>query len=479
MGDKLLDMVNSWAEEYGVLKSGTLIVAGVSGGADSVCLLDILHRLGKTKGFSVVAVHVNHMLRGLEADEDENFVRELCNRYGIPLKVFREDVAAYAEKNSCSVEEAGRIVRYSSMEKVLKEQGAAYIAVAHHRDDQAETVFLNILRGTGLDGLCGMSDINGRIIRPLLRAGRSEIMEYIERNGLSFRTDSSNYENIYLRNVIRNVIFPEIKNRTGTDISARLVRMQELLRADRDFLNLFAEKEFNDILVLENDEKVVLKRDKLKKIHPAVSGRIIRIAWERVSGSLRRLESVHVNSILNIISKDGNRTAELPQGIKVIAEYDRVEFSAESKREKAELPVYKISVPSVAEFPGFNIRVETEIFTRNEYVEKFGRIKKTKENSLIQLFDYDKIKEGIYIRVRMPGDVFHPYNSSGKKKLKEFFIDQKIPKNIRGNIPLLADGKNIIWVVGYRTADNYKIDDSTETILYVNITLHENKTFKK
>jgi len=154
--------------------------------------------------------------------------------------------------------------------------------------------------------------------------------------------------------------------------------MQELLRADRDFLNLYAEKEFNDILVLENDEKVVLKRDKLKKIHPAVSGRIIRIAWERVSGSLRRLESVHVNSILNIISKDGNRTAELPQGIKVIAEYDRVEFSAESKREKAELPVYKISVPSVAEFPGFNIRVETEIFTRNEYVEKFGRIKKNK-----------------------------------------------------------------------------------------------------
>jgi len=108
-----------------------------------------------------------------------------------------------------------------------------------------------------------------------------------------------------------------------------------------------------------------------------------------------------------------------------------------------------------------------------------AELKKTKENSLIQLFDYDKIKEGIYIRVRMPGDVFHPYNSSGKKKLKEFFIDQKIPKNIRGNIPLLADGKNIIWVVGYRTADNYKIDDSTETILYVNITLHENKTFKK
>jgi len=474
MDDKLLEKVNSWAEECGALKPGTLVIAGVSGGADSVCLLDVLYRLGKTRGFSVYAVHVNHMLRGMEADEDENFVRDLCNRYGIPLKVFREDVAGFAEKNGCSVEEAGRIIRYECFQKVLEEQGGSYIAVAHHMDDQAETVFINLLRGTGLDGLCGMPEIKGRIIRPLLRVKKSDILAYIERNSLSYRTDSSNYENTYLRNIIRNVIFPEIRRLTGTNLSAGLVRMQELLKADRDFLNQYAEKKFSEILVDSNEHKVILEREKLKRLNPAVSGRIIRIAWEKVSGSLQGLESVHVRAVLNIAMKDGNHTADLPKGIKAIAIYNRLEITAETTGKTAGSGPAEIPVPAVTMLRDYKITVKTELFTREEYIAKFGNINKPKENSLIQLFDYDKIKEGIYIRVRMPGDMFFPYNSNGKKKLKDFFIDSKIPKNIRGNIPLLADGKNIVWVIGRRTAENYKVDDSTGKILYVNIIMHEN-----
>lgn len=469
MNDKLLEKVNQWAEKNGVLKPGNTVVAGVSGGADSVCLLDILHKLSNKRAFSLVAVHVNHMLRGKESDEDEHFVIGLCDKYGIPLKVFKEDVAAFADNNNYSIEEAGRLIRYERLMEVLDKKSAAHIAVAHHRDDQAETVFLNLLRGAGLDGLCGMSDIKDKIIRPLLMVSKSEIEAYIKRNGLFYRIDSSNFENNYLRNTVRNVIFPEIKRRTGTDISASLLRMQRVLKTDRDFLNQYAEDKFKDILISEDDKRVVLKRNELSELHQAIAGRIIRIALERIAGSLKGFESVHADMALSLVSRDGNRTAELPKGITVTAEYDRVEFSYKTDRKKDEPFSFRLSVPSVVELPANRMRIETWLISRDEYIEKFGKIEKAKENSLTQLFDYGKIKEGIYIRSRMPGDVFFPYNSGGKKKLKDFFIDQKIPKNMRESIPLLADGKNVIWVIGYRTADNYKISDSTETILYINI----------
>ena len=152
-----------------------------------------------------------------------------------------------------------------------------------------------------------------------------------------------------------------------------------------------------------------------------------------------------------------------------MAEYNRVEFSSETSCKKVEPFSIRLSPPSIVDLPVNEMRIEMELFSRGEFIKKFGRIEKAKENSLAQLFDYSKIKEGIYIRSRMPGDIFFPYNSSGKKKLKDFFIDQKIPGSMRGSIPLLADGKNIIWVIGFRTADNYKISDSTQKILYVNI----------
>jgi len=474
MDDKLVERVELWAEKLDVLKPGTVVVVGVSGGADSVCLLDILHKLCSKRAFSMVAVHVNHMLRGEESDEDERFVKSLCENYGIPLKVFKEDVTGFANENGCSIEEAGRIIRYKNMMKVLDEQGAAHIAVAHHRDDQAETVFLNILRGAGIDGLCGMSDINDKIIRPLLEAGKTEIEAYIKRNGLSYRTDSSNYENTFLRNVIRNVVFPEIKLRTGMDLPASLLRMQSLLKTDRDFLAQYAEEKFKELLISEDRNMVVLKRSKVKELHQAIAGRIIRIAWERIAGSLRGLESVHVNMALNIITGDGNKVSELPKGVRVTCEYDTVAFETDTACENPEPFALRLDVPSTVELPAYEMIIETMLIARDEYVKKSGETKKAKESSLTQLFDYGKIKEGIYIRSRMPGDVFFPYNSSGKKKLKDFFIDSKIPKYIRGSVPLLADGKNIIWVIGYRTADNYKVTGSTELLLYVNIRRKKN-----
>lgn len=474
MNDKLLEKVNLWADKYGVLKADSCVVVGVSGGADSVCLLHILYKLCKARTFSIAAVHINHMLRGAESDGDEHFVRDLCTEYNIPLNVFNEDVAAFARESNYSIEEAGRLIRYKRFREVLDKTHATHIAVAHHRDDQAETIFLNLLRGTGIDGLCGMPGIKDKIIRPLLDVSKNEIEAYIKRNCLSYRTDSSNYENNYLRNAVRNVIFPEIKQQTGTDIASSLLRAQRLLKTDRDFLNQYTDEKFKTVLISEEKAKVVLKRNELLELHPAIASRIMRIAWEKVTGSLKGLESSHVNSVLSIAAKKGNKTVELPKGITATSEYDKLVISSQVRKDRIEPFSFSLSLPSVVDLPVIKLKVEARLFSRDEFIKHFGKINKPKENSFTQLFDYGRIKKGIYIRNRLPGDTFFPFNSSGRKKLKDFFIDEKIPNNIRGNIPLLTEDKNIIWVIGFRTSEEYKITELTETILYVNVLTHEN-----
>lgn len=476
MNDGLVEKVNFWAEKNCVMKPDTHVIVGVSGGADSVCLLHILFTLSKTRLFIITAVHINHMLRGKESDEDELFVKDLCSQYDITLKVFREDITTFSLEQGCSIEEAGRIIRYRRFQEVLSETSANYIAVAHHSDDQSETIFLNILRGTGLDGLCGMSSKSGQIIRPLLNVSKDEIQAYIKRNALLYRTDSSNLDNIYLRNSLRNVIFPEINEQTGTNITSSLLRMQKLLKSDSDFLNEYATEKYKNIVIFEDEKTVLLQRSQMIQLHEAISSRVIRIAWEKLTGSYKGLESVHVSFALEVIAGQGNKIAQLPKGIRAITQYDTVKITKELPEKNTQAFSIGITIPSTIYLPvnedldDRKIKVETQLYSRDDFLKRFGEIKKPKESGFVQLFDYDSIKKGIYIRNRLPGDVFSPYKGSGGKKLKDFFIDRKIPKNTRDKIPLLANGKDIVWVVGHRTSDKYKISNSTKTILYVNIT---------
>ena len=212
------------------------------------------------------------------------------------------------------------------------------------------------------------------------------------------------------------------------------------------------------------------------QLHEAISSRVIRIAWEKLTGSYKGLESVHVSFVLEVIAGQGNKIAQLPKGIRAITQYDTVKITKELPEKNTQAFSIGITIPSTIYLPvnedsdDRKIKVETQLYSRDDFLKRFGEIKKPKESGFVQLFDYDSIKKGIYIRNRLPGDVFSPYKGSGGKKLKDFFIDRKIPKNTRDKIPLLANGKDIVWVVGHRTSDKYKISNSTKTILYVNIT---------
>lgn len=462
----LVQKVAEWADRNYVLLPETTVVAGVSGGADSVCLLHVLLELSKHRSFSVFAVHINHMLRGAESDEDEAFVTELCSRWQVPLRVFRQDVAALSEKNGCSVEEAGRKVRYECFYQVLQETGARYAAVAHHRGDQAETVFLHLLRGSGLEGLCGMEDISQWVIRPFLEVGKDEILNHLAENNLQYRNDSSNQDNAYTRNVIRNELLPFIEKQTGFPVSEALLRAARLLRQDRDYLHQMALRHYQELLIPCEDGMIIFNRRGLNVLHPSMATRCIRMAWEQLKGSLLGLEEKHITAVLGLSQKKASgKTIDLPGGVRCLAEYDRLVLLSRKQSQEENFIDQSLPVPGTVELGG--IRIITRLYTRDEYTASFGNPEKPGETSPEQIFDYGRINKGINIRTRQDGDIFFPYRSPGSKKLKEFFIDEKIPRQQRENIPLLAVGKNILWVMGLRTAENFCIRDTTEVILSV------------
>ncbi len=474
MEELLFKKIADWADRKQVLLPGTAVVAGISGGADSVCLLHVLLGLSRLRSFSIFAVHINHMLRGCESDGDESFVRSLCTQWQVPLQVFREDVRAFAGNKGCSVEEAGRMVRYQRFHMVMEEKGAQFTAVAHHRDDQAETVFFHLLRGSGLEGLCGMEDVSSWILRPLLETGRDEILAYNARNGLAYRTDSSNQDNSYARNVIRNELFPQIQQKTGFPVTASLLRTARLLRDDSDYLQQMAAVQYKPLILSKDDSTVAIKRKNLCELHPAIAGRCIRMAWEEVTGSNSGLEEKHVAAVLNLSGrKASGLTIQLPKGVCATIEYDKLLIKIRNGGTTGSPFQVPVNVPGLAELPERGILIYTALYSREEYEGAFGRLEKPRETSLHQIFDYEKINKGINIRNRQNGDIFYPYRSPGSKKLKDYLIDEKIPREKRENIPLLAIDNNIIWVMGFRTSEKFKVDDASEVILSVRAAVME------
>lgn len=470
MKDLLIRKVIEWADRNQVLLPGTAVVAGVSGGADSVCLLHVLRALSERRSFTVIAVHINHMLRGAESEDDEIFVKELCEKWQVPLRVFRQDVAALAEKMGWTVEEAGRKVRYECFHRVLEEAGAQYAAVAHHSGDQAETVFLHLLRGSGLDGLCGMEEISRWVLRPFLNIGKDEILAHIAENGLKYRTDSSNEDNAYARNAIRNELFPLIQKKTRFPVSEALLRTARLLRQDRDYLRQTALRHYRELLVLRDEAMVVLDRQGINALHPSMAARCVRLAWEELKGSILGLEEKHIEAVLHLSGKkDSGKAIDLPGSVRCLAEYGRLVFTANWQKTEAHSFDVPLPVPGEIELPEQGIKILSRLYTREEYAARFGEPVKPKETSPEQIFDYGRINRGINIRTRRQGDIFFPYRSPGSKKLKDFFIDEKIPRQQRENIPLLAVDKNIIWVLGHRTAENYSIGEETQVILRVRV----------
>lgn len=437
-----------------MVSPGMTVLVGFSGGADSAALLQMLWEYGKEHEIKVRAVHVNHGIRGEEAMRDQRFCEQFCADREIPFEAVREDVPALAKREGISLEEAGRKVRYDIFEKYLAEGLADRVALAHHQNDQAETMLFRLMRGTGLRGLRGMEPVRVPYIRPFLCVCRQEIEDWLREKGISWVEDGSNQELEYTRNQIRHLVLAPMEQiRPGAAV--RMAETAEQLLELEDFLN----RELAEVLewyVVFEEGQCSIRLDAFRKLHPAIQKPLILYCLEQLMGDSHRLEAVHLQQVCALAyGKRGSRVT-LPGDIYAVLGYEELVLKCGYGQDRTEETVC-CEVPGEYEFLGEKFSFSLEKREKNEEIPV---------NCYTKWFDYDKIRQGIVLRTRQPGD----YLANGKgahKKLKDYLIDCKVPREERDRCILLADGRHIIWVVGMRISEDYKVTEQTRRILKV------------
>ncbi|KGM97129.1 tRNA(Ile)-lysidine synthetase [Clostridium novyi A str. 4552] len=443
------------------------VVVALSGGPDSICLLHILYTLKAKLGITLVAAHINHCLRGEAADDDELYVRKVCSDLQIPCFVKKEDVHKISKERGISCEMAGREVRYEFFQEVLHKINGNKIAIAHNANDQAETVLMRILRGTGLEGLVGIRPVRDNIfVRPIINLTRDEIENYCEINKLNPRIDKTNFENIYTRNKIRLELIPYIQKNFNSDVIEVLNRFSDTVKIDNEYINNVAKEKYNEYSE-SSEDKIILKGEIFKE-HEAVLTRVIRIALKKIKNNLNNLEKNHIYDIIDIQKKSTGKYIMLPDGIRVINNYGDICIYKEQNKQKVQISNKETELNLFKEniLTNYKLKITLNIIKSKDDI-KFDK------NPLIKYFDYDKIKGVIKLRYRKNGDKFIPFGMNGSKKLKDLFIDLKIPKEKRDSIPLIIFGEDIAWIVGYRISDKFKINKDTNNVLKIKIEREE------
>ena len=451
---KILDYIN----EYDMISDNDKVLVGLSGGADSVCLLRILKRIG----VELYAVHINHELRGAEADGDEEFCRELCSELNVPFSAYHRDIKAYALEKGLTVEEAGRQVRYDAFRKYAVEKHASKIAVAHNKNDLAETVLFNAARGSGLSGLSGIRPVRDNIIRPLLCVKREEIESYLDELGQSFRTDSTNLLPDYDRNKIRHIILPalcEINSKTIEHISDMAGEAGESYL----LVKQLAKEKYEKLALKKNPGlRVEIDINGLLQEHSVIKKIIIHEALADVAGKRKDISRVHINAVERLITGETGKSIELPYDISAKKSYETLIIS--NQRIKKNEIFYEILYEDLKK------RQIIEI-SQDEKIELYLEDKQDKiniiKNNYTKMADYGKIKGTLCIRTPQKGDYIIIDDKGNSKKLSRLFIDNKTDREKRINWPVVACGNEIIWAVGLRYSEGFKVDETTEKILYL------------
>ncbi|MBS4534695.1 tRNA lysidine(34) synthetase TilS [Clostridium sp. D2Q-14] len=438
------------------------VVIGVSGGPDSMFLFSILYKLKEVLNFNIIVCHINHGVRGIESDEDEKFVKDECKNLNIPYHFIRVNMDEYANENNLTSEEAGRELRYRFFRKTLSDYGKGVIAVAHNKNDQGETLLMRFFRGTGIDGLKGMDYKSNDVIRPILDISRNEIEEYILCNNIPVRIDKTNKMDIYRRNSIRLNLIPMIEENYNPSIIDTLFRTSRIIERDFDFINVYTKDVFKRVVMRIDANKIEIDINELIKEHKAIQYRIIRVAIEKIIGHLKGIEEVHIEVIINLVKNNiTGKKVDISNDIEGYTEYNKLILQIKKDNKTCNFKS-KLYLNRINFIPELNMKIDIQLVDKN--------IKNIKSKDMfIKYFDYDKIDKDLFIRNRESGDKFKPLGMNGTKKLKDFFIDEKVPRDKRDKTPLIYDEKGIIWVVGYRISEDYKIDSSTKRILKISI----------
>lgn len=429
----MLDKLAAFADQYDMFPENGLILAAVSGGADSMCLLMALLALSCPRGFSVAAAHYNHGLRGAESDRDADFVQNFCREHHIPLSIGKGDVCAFARSSGLGIEEAARSMRYEFLIETAKKTSAKRIATAHTADDNAETVLLNLARGAGLTGLAGIPPTRGEIIRPMLSLTRNDVIDFLASRNISFVEDSTNALDIYARNAIRHHVIPVLKE-INPRLSEHISVMTSLIRADEAYINDKAEQYIHEHQTYSGGVRS-LDAAGLYKLPRPVSSRVLR----QIYGS--NLSSAHIFAVLALCAPGiVSGEIKLPGG-SAIREYDRLVLT--NAAEVSGFATAEITVGCSTLIPELSLTVTCRLITAiNPYDKKINKSFTT------FLFKYDSICGKIVIRPRETGDKIDLFGRNGTKTLKKLFIERRIPRRLRSLLPVVADEKGVLAVYG-------------------------------
>ena len=449
--------------------TGASMVVAFSGGPDSTTLLHSLHSLKDTLGLELHAAHLDHGLRPESSEADADFAREFASSLEISLTTERVDTHILRAEYSMSIEEAARIVRYEFLSRVASKHGADCVALGHTLDDQAETVLLNVIRGTGLDGLSAMQATSSReigsgrvtLFRPLLSVNKSEILAYCAANDLDPRLDESNLSTEFTRNRIRLDLMHRLEQ-YNPSIRNALARLASSASMDLDFIQHEVGRAAKDIVAADS-HGTGIERERFSRLHPALAYHLLRHAVEIVKGDTNDLELQHVSQMFDMMSGASGKSMNLPGGLCFHVDYH---FAHIRRIDALDSPVPAMDGASIElRVPGSVTKGKWIVSSR--FVEDGAKsIESPKDNSrLSERFDADAIGETPLLRTRKAGDTFQPLGLGSEKKLKDFMIDAHIPRRWRDSVPLVESRGRIAWVVGWRIADWAKISPRTRRVL--------------
>lgn len=467
--NKIIEYMKAYSmlDFEGIKSKPSGVVLGVSGGADSVALLSFFVSLRNSAApkLRLKVVHVNHMIRGEEADSDQRFVENLCTRLKIPYKVYREDIPAMAKRLDMTEEEAGRNYRYKVFRLCVQEMEQKYkcecrIAVAHNKDDLAETVLYNLIRGSSLLGLAGIKPVRDRIIRPLLNTTRAELEEYLKELGQDYVTDSTNLDTEYTRNKIRHLVMPELKKMNsaavqhiadvawdaqefGNDIGDRLLNLHDKENHTPSGVYEYPDGRKQDIY-----EREEISISQLKNETHLAAGEMILSAIESVCGRRKDITREHLREVYELSERESGKSVDLPYGMIAERVYDRIVIKMRNltaRKDKSDEVEGSIIISRIPYSSALEI-------SKKEYTK---------------MIDCGKIKSTLVLRKPLPDDYIVISKAGGTKKLSRYFTAEKIERERRQDVPVVADGNEIVWVVGMRLSERYKVDSETQTVAVI------------
>jgi len=465
----LQEKIQKTIRHYSMIREGEHVLAAVSGGPDSIAMLHLLHRLQESFQFQLTAAHLNHGTRGASSDDDAQFVQQTCETLVCPLVMETRDVPGEAQRSKTSFQETARKVRLQFLEAARRKVNAHRVALAHTGDDQAETVLMNLLRGSGPRGLGGMRPVRGNLMRPLFESTREEVLSFLSYENLAYRDDASNRDMKYLRNRIRLELLPHLKEQFNPSIQVSLRDMAEIFQWEDEYLNRKAERWFKRLGGAQpGDHHILLERKGLSELHPALQARLVRRALEQGKGHLRRVTFQHILNVLGLVrqSKTG-KIISLPDdwAAELEADFLKIYKISEDKSDilKMDAPLLEdglpLEIPGITCLDSVGLRLQATVEAASS-----ADIQNVEPGQA--LLDYDLTGTSLKVRFWQAGDRFQPLGMSGTKKLKDYFNDEKFTRAQRRNtLVLTTEEGDIIWIVAGRISERFKVSPDTRNVL--------------